>query len=631
VDTNVFVVLPFVVRGPPSVEYLGPSMVDLLHMALDGVGKMRIEYAPTTLRRLSQLSEPQQARSASGVALEIGAGRVIAGTIVALGTDIRIRAEVFDAIRGRPQFVVEGRANITNVSAVVDTLASQVLARRLVPSAERVRLTVGEYATKSPKALQAYLVARQHARRGERRLVADSLKSALRLDPQFGLAHLLLHRTESAQNSVTGMSGDSILRAARAHIASFPERLRFMFDDARGSGDRFRRFEWAKAAVARFPNDPDAAFYLADAYFHVGHNLGESRGAGAAAFRRAIALDDQDPELLQHFQALMMEAGDSTASREAYERCHAIAPDICRDDLDFRALFRREDPLALAAGADSLFWGAAGNFLLRATPWDPAFGLALTDSFAKVQTRLGRSAARRGNAYVVRSSVALARGQYDLAWSFLDSAAAADRPRAGFLALHHVVTGTHEREATAFRPSPPDFPMVVIVAWSSAARLAPDSAEVFLRMLETGPWPDSAMSTAIATGLRGLVALRAGDTTKALERLTRVRSRNTQSTGPQRTFFPGAAFALLHAQIEAARGNHARAKLLLADVYPMNDYVPFIGDAEELRASVALALADTATARTHLRNLTAVWANPDPPLQPRVAAARALLARLEGR
>jgi tetratricopeptide (TPR) repeat protein len=629
VDTNAFIVRPFTVRGEQSAQYLGASMVDLLHMALDGVGKMRIEYAPTNLRRLSELSGPEDARGAAGVALELGAGRVIGGTIVALGSDVRIRAEVLDAVRGRTQFVVEGRANINNLAAVVDSLASQILARRLLLPGERRRLSIGEYATKSPKALQLYLVARQHVRRGERAAAADSLKIALRHDPDFGLVHLLLHRLESAQGGITLISIDSINRFARARKSRFPERVQFMFDDARVSGNRFHRLGWAQATAQRFPNDPDAAFYLADALFHYGLNLGESRDVAVAAFRRAIALDDADPELLQHFSTLMDEVGDSTESRTAWQRCRAIAPSLCAGDLGFRVLYQREDPIALAVGADSLLWGGPANWMLRGIAWDPALGLAITDSFARIQTAPSRSAGLRSAAFVVRSTVALARGQYDLAQSFLDSAAARGSP-GGFHMLHHIVTGTPTAEASAATVNPTGLTSVVIRAWWAAATQTPDSAEKYVRILETGTWPDADKPTAeaAAAGLRGLVALRAGDTARALGLLTSMRPMNIRRPVPLRVLYPNTPLALLHAQIEAARGNHSRAKLYLADVYPINDYVPFIGDAEELRARVALALGDTASAKVALQKVVEVWANADPPLQPRVAAARATLPRL---
>lgn len=107
------------------------------------------------------------------------------------------------------------------------------------------------------------------------------------------------------------------------------------------------------------------------------------------------------------------------------------------------------------------------------------------------------------------------------------------------------------------------------------------------------------------------------------------RATNSRSPIPRRVILPEAALSLALAQLEAVHGSNAKAELYLADVYPLNHYVPFIGDAEELRARLALARADTVAAKTHLRNVIAVWDRADPPLQPRVAAARATLARLD--
>jgi len=634
-DTNAFVVIPFAVSGPPAVQYLGGSMVDLLQMALDGVGRMRIEYAPTNLRRLSQMSGSRDARAAASTALEMGAARVITGSVVVVGSDVRIRAEVFDALRNRTQFVVEGRATLDNLTAVVDSLASQILARRLVPPAERNRLSVGEYATRSPSALQAYLLAKHHTRRGERRVAVDSVKAALRHDPHFGLAHYLLYRLEGAQNTITGLTQAAILTAALEHKERFPERLRLLLEDAASvQGDRVGALAQAEALAVRFPADGDVAYRLADTYFHSGLNMGETYDRVIAAFRRALAFDDQDPELTQHFEVLMQELGDSAAARAAWERCHTVAPTVCASDVHFRAIFRREDPLVLASGADSLAWGGPGNSMLRATPWDPAFGLAVTDSFAQIQSRPSRTRQRRATAYLVRSTVALARGQYDAAGAYLDTAAsfgAPGTPVSGLQMLHHIVTGAHDTEAQAVRISDRTFFQLSTRAWWAAARQPTDSVEPLLRELEAQPWPDSAKGVAIATGLRGIVALRLGDTSRALDLLKRVRSNHKRGPIPGVIFMPGAALALTLAQLEAARGNPATARLYLADLYPLNDYTPFIGDVEELRSRVTLALGDTAAAKTHLKNVIAVWGKADPPLQPRVTAARTLLARLEGR
>ena len=627
IDTNAFLVLPFEVSGPESVRYLRESMIDLLYMALDGVGGMRVEYAPTTLRRVSQLGNLSVVDKAF-LARELGAGRLISGRVVALGSDVRIRADVYDATRGRLQYSLQRRASLENVAAAVDSLAAEVFANRGVPSAERRRLLMGEYATRSPKALHAYLIARQHSRRGERRAAADSLKSTLREDPDFGLAHDLLHRLESAELNSTGLDAETIYRRARERLTKFPERVQMVFDRRRA--DREGYLGWARGLSERFPADPDAAFYLADAYFHVGLNLGVPRAEVLATFRRAMELDDADPELLLHFVVLAMEDGDSASAKLTYEKCHAIAPMLCREDLAFRAIFRREDPRALVAGRDTAIVDQ-NHLLMRLSAFDLAGGLALTDAFAQLQTQR-QSPSARAEAYVVRSNVALARGQFALADALLDSAEAFGPRRAALRMLHNIVTGTRESDATNATWNSGAMTPLAMRAWWSVLRQPPDSSEAYLAMLDRYSAPVHAeFARAMGVGLRGLRALRAGDTSAALDHFARMRLNNRRPTIPLRNVLPSAALALLHARIEAARGNFGRARVLLADLYPINDYVPLIGDVEESRAHVALALGDSTAARQHLNNLVAVWEKADQPLQSRVASARSTLAALERR
>lgn len=629
-DSNAFLVAPFVVRGPPEVQYLGASMVDLLHMALDGVGRMRIEYAPTNLRRVGELNSTA---GVAALAVELGIGRVIDGTVVATGNTLRIRTQVIDAVRNRPLFAVEARATPDNLNAVIDSLAAAILARRAVPLGERARVGMAEYATRSPKALQAYLVARQLARRGDVTAASDSLKSALRQDDGFGLAYMLLHRLEAAQAGTTGISLDSIQRAARAHYTRFPERVQFILGAHAGYPDRAERMTWWRSAQARYPNDPDVAFHLADAYFHDGLDLGEPREAALAQFRKAIAIDDRDPELLTHYLVLLFEDGNAAEARRIIARCHSVAPVACAGwEVLIAALFDGADPFALAVGKDSLTWGTMAQGIVRISGWNPALGLAVSDSFAMVQTRPGRTPGLRNSAWVARSTIALARGRYALASAFLDSAEAYGNPRRGFRMLGSIASGVAAPGlVTTFTAR--DFTSLALRAWYAATFESADSLRVYAARIDTMTEPGLAqanpgMARSGALGVRGLHALRMGDTAAAIAFFRAARPSNRRPTTPARSLYPGALFPLRHAQIEAARGNYAAAQLLLADVYPMNEYVPFIGEAEELRGRVALAVGDTAAAKRHYANVLAVWKDADPVLQPRAAAVRELLARL---
>jgi hypothetical protein len=627
-DTNVFVVLPFTVSAPENLKYLGEGIVELLDMSLDGIGRMRIEAAPVTRRRLSL---EVAAEGGATVAREIGAGRMIMGTVTALGSEVRIHAEVYDVINNRRLFTVESRADVKSVEAAVDSLAARILARRLVPASERARLAAGEYETRSPGALQAFLVARHHWLRAERRVAADSLKSALHQDTTFGRAYLLLQRI-SGLGTVPGLPATAvILRAALEHKQKYPERIRAELDLAVAQSHQERQFALRLAGdlVGRYPNDPDIAFRMADVQFHYGLNLGEPLDKVVRAFRRAIAFDDQDPELLDHFPVILQLAGDTAGAREIQRRCARLG--LCDEPgegLEDRA-YRGEDPRLLLTGPDSNYVPSPALHIL----WndDAARALSAIDAIASIQAGVSRQPGIRAVAYLLRSNVALARGQYERAWAFLDSASAFDRPAPPYRFLTHLVTGTH-REGLPTVSAQSGTDILMSAGWWAAVRQPPDSAEIILRRLETNrPWADSAKAAATAVALRGILALRAGDTSRAIRLLTQARSNHKRNTYPNRMTTPGAWLGLKLAELHAVRGDYAAARLNLADVFPANFYVPFIGDAEELRAKVALATGDTAAAKASLRKVIGVWENADDVLQPRVAAARTTLARLEAK
>jgi hypothetical protein len=637
-DTNVFIVLPFAVSAPQNLQYLGEGIVDLLDMSLDGIGRMRIEAAPATRRRLTlevagergvSPSQTQGGQNAASVAREFGAGRIITGTVTALGSEVRIRAEVYDAINNRRMFPVESRADVKNPEAAVDSLAARILARRLVPANERARLAAGEYETKSPGALQAFLVARQHWLRAERRAAADSLKSALHQDTTFGRAYLLLARISGA-GGVPGLPRPSgIVQAALEHKQKQPERIRAELDLAAADVRQERQLalRLVGGLVGRYPNDPDIAFRMADMQFHYGLNLGEPMEKVVRAFRRAMEFDDQDPELLNHFPTILRWAGDTAGAIEVERRCARFR--LCEEPgqgVEERA-YRGEDPRLLLTGRDSNFVPDGALALLMND--DPVRALSAIDGIASVQTGAQRQPGTRAQAYLLRSNVALARGQYEPAWAFLDSARAFDRPLPYYRFLTHLVTGTHP-EGVPSLAAQPGTDILLSAAWWAAVRQPPDSAELILRQLETNrPWGDSAKAAATAVALRGILALRAGDTARAMRLLTQARSNHKRNSTPNRMTTPGAWLGLKLAELEAARGDYVAARLNLADVFPANFYVPFIGDAEELRAKVALATGDTAAAKASLRKVIGVWENADAALQPRVAAARATLAKLE--
>jgi tetratricopeptide (TPR) repeat protein len=647
VDSQAIVILPFRVHGPTELQYLSEGMVDLFHVAIDGAGGFRVLYPRRALRSLHQLRDPTDATQAAGVVRGLGAVWLISGSVVAGGADLQVRAELYNAVRQRSIAVADARGGMSRLGSMVDTVASTLLARRLLVTPGTRRRSLQEYATTSPQALQALLVAEQLERRGEWQAAAESLQSCLARDPRFGLAYYVLRRIAVNRN-VTAAVPDGpagVLRRARAHMDWFPERLRqlLLIEDALEQGQRVQALRMADEAASRFPNDAEAAFHQADIYFHFGLQFGEPTERVTQMFRRALSLDDGLPEAHDHYIVLLAGSGDTTALREALRHMRAIAPgdpETAGAELAMEAVFRSEDPWLLArsvpTGERALVVGRAQQKALRFMWSNLGRGVALADSFAAFLTGPEHQRGTRLTALLRRHGYALAQGRYQAAWSFLTEAAALDPGSLSILArilVHDVVTDSHgveARESTRRLATSDSLPLApaAALAWHAMLRLPPESAESRFVALENRPWPDSAIGRALAVGLRGLLSLRLGDSLRARELLTIAQENHARRPGLNAILYPGVGFAIGLAGLDRAAGDAYAARRRLADVYPEHEVLPFLGEAEEMRAQLSEQLGDTASARSSYRNVIALWEHADLELRPRVASARAALARL---
>jgi hypothetical protein len=257
-----------------------------------------------------------------------------------------------------------------------------------------------------------------------------------------------------------------------------------------------------------------------------------------------------------------------------------------------------------------------------------------------VHTAPDRPAATRRGAYLNRIMLAASQGRYVLARALIDSALAlpgSANPAMAQSLIVHLMSGARDSGVTrALERLPGTSPgpfgatsqsFDAVRAWHAAVTMPPDSAEGVIQRVATYAWPDSARGVAIANGLRGLVALRRGDTATAQLQF-RLAHSNHMRTTVNRELWPSVYLSMTAAQVEAERGNWAGAKLFLADAYPALEVAPWLGHVEELRARIALATGDREGAERAYRNVIAMWKDSDPELQPRVAAARDALARL---
>jgi tetratricopeptide (TPR) repeat protein len=296
-------VLPFAVRGSGSFSYLGEGMVDLLSRNLDGAGDSRTVDPGTILTAIAR-SDGQglmDAERGRAIALRVGAGMFVLGSVNAVGGRLRIQAALYEQAAERAaaqtQAAVEGDS--AQLFALVDRLSAQLLAKWGSGATSRLMETAA-ITTSSLVALKAFLD-------GEHRLRSASLQTA-KLDSAIAMfqqavaddsAFALAHYRMAVAAGWANRAGLSTAAATRALAASnrLGERDRrlltayvaFRRGAARDADQQYR------AILRDYPDDLEAAFQLGDVLNNYNPLRGRPRSEARDLFNQVL---DRDPGFL---------------------------------------------------------------------------------------------------------------------------------------------------------------------------------------------------------------------------------------------------------------------------------------------------------------------------------------------
>lgn len=645
VDSNAVAILPFRVTGPSNAQYLREGLVDLLSVGLDGFAGWRVLQPRAFLRQVAG-SPAMTPRDAARLARQSGAASFVLGTVTSIGPELVAQAGLYESARGAPLASVRVRGSAGQPAAVADSIAAGLARYRATQQPGVMRRPMADYTTSSPAALLAYLVSEQAARRGNWSEATDSLSSALSRDSTFALAYYALLRVIAWGtttpiirvdwgSAARALTVDMVFAAAARHRDRAPPRQRRLIE-ALAMTNRVEQLRAMDELSRTYPDDADIALESGDTFFHLGLPLGESPRDALGRLERAIALDPGAPEPYLHAIELQSMLGDTAAAWRTLARLRTVAPGWNTTpglELGLKAL-RGEDPATMpAAGAGVL--ARAARYTLWLGDGEPGRAIRIADAFSARIAATGAPVADRVPALLQRHVFALARGQYARAWSILSEAASLDPEGAevlGATVLHQLITRNRDTEAAdaarrlATREGTRPLWASALLGWRTATLAPIDSARAALPALLAGTdWPDYRASQ--LAGLIGIVDLRSGDTASARRGLIRGNSEWIETRGVE-AFSPGPWFGVLAARLDVRAGDLASAMARLSET--LGSIGPqFRGEAEEVRGQIAGQRGDRAAAIRAWRNLVDLWQDADPVLQPRVAAARAALSRLE--
>jgi serine/threonine-protein kinase len=344
-------VLPFHVQGTGEA-YLSEGMVDLLFGSLDGLAGIRPINSFTVLARWNEQVEgdswPDLA-SALAVAEAAGARYAILGNAVAIGTEVRFAASLYET--SGPGTVL-GQANETaprdSIWGAVDRLSIRLL-RTLseISQGELARLDSREVTTGSPEALKAYLRAQASYRRAGFEAAATDYELAIEKDPTFALAHLGLGWSlawEPLSRTERAVERPSHWQTALEH--SLTERQRLIARASLTYDGEFMSPDMAgelRQAVDRYPDDAQLWYLLGEHYLHVGTATGafDDHGRKAeVAFERAVELVPDFVPYWAHLLDLAFIHADREKAGKLVSRIERLVPPGSRVSAQCRAQYR---------------------------------------------------------------------------------------------------------------------------------------------------------------------------------------------------------------------------------------------------------------------------------------------------
>lgn len=319
-DRNRIAILPF--RVTTADTMLGEGVAELIALEFTGTSGPRAVHMGSLLSAWrgagGGLRAPLPSGRAARVALAVGAGRLIEGSIVGLGHRLTLSASLVSATGGEVRRVepVSGPADS------LDALVRRLTVGLLAAAGGSQRAVSSTRLTDSPAALRAYLEGVSAWRYRRYPAAFAGFERAIELDSTFAAAAYARLRAGQYQfqdarhwEGIAWRYQDRLSTEQRIILRAGPRMV-----DERPMRQRFADLE---EAVRLLPESPEAAYHLGDLIVHDGEAFGLTWAVRAAELlERSVRLDTQST-VFSHLLGWSARVGDSAALRRqwvAYER-----------------------------------------------------------------------------------------------------------------------------------------------------------------------------------------------------------------------------------------------------------------------------------------------------------------------
>jgi serine/threonine-protein kinase len=337
------VVLPFrMLRPDPETDFLAFSLPDAISTSLSGIGSLTVRSSATAARFAGE------APDLKALASEAEVDRVVMGTLLRAGDQVRVAAQLVEAPSGTLLTAHTVQSSLGDLFRLQDDITRRVVAALSLPLGV-VDAAPTPQAPQDAEAYRLYLRANELSRRYDQLPEArDLYRRCLDLDPRFapawaqlGRCHWVIGKYVNASSDATA-SAEEAFRRALELSPRLPVAHKFYAQFESDTGQALQGLVRLLGEAARHGNDPELFAGLVHACRYCG--LYEQAIAAHAEARRL------DPNVPTSVEQTILMTGDLERLL-AVERSRGIAggDEVIRV-IGLGLAGRRHEALGLLAG-----------------------------------------------------------------------------------------------------------------------------------------------------------------------------------------------------------------------------------------------------------------------------------------
>jgi adenylate cyclase len=331
-DKPSIVVLPFAnMSGDPQQDYFADGITEDLTTDLSRLSGLFVISRNTAFTYKGKAVKPAQ------VAEELGVRYILEGSVRRGGDQIRINAQLIDAVSGGHRWADRYDGSAADVFALQDKVTSAIvdaLALRITDADQRALQRQG---TSAPAAYDAFLRGWEHYRRTTPQDYKEAiplLEEAVRLDPNYADAYatlaMLYYRTVfRAWYTVLGLPGAEAEDKAKKYLAAAQKQPTALAHQATGLSLLEQNAYTSaigdfKEAIALEPGDSWSYVYMA-----IGLTAARRPDEAIAHIDTAMRLDPRPPPYFLYYLGLaQFSARRFNEAAASLEQATRLGPDL---------------------------------------------------------------------------------------------------------------------------------------------------------------------------------------------------------------------------------------------------------------------------------------------------------------